>query len=249
MASNIVIKQSIEKLLEAYTEDEEIRFSDIPELIIFKELLPDQYEELAMTKGQIFALLENITSTVQNNRTLPIKCTGPECKIRHICPFDMMGIAPVGKECALERVSMDQWRAEYVQSMKIDYRDKVQMSLVDELVEIDIFNKYRFPAILSENVTAFQEKVNRFSDRNGQLIESRKEVAKAFEAKMMMAKRREVIMRELLATPKQKAQHKLLKTHDPSKEYADLSHKFNVIMGAEDAQFIESESNEDGENS
>lgn len=217
--------------LDALGDDDIVDLAAYPALIPFISVFPENFfKGITLTKAQLLKVLEETALVVCTNRTLPVLCRGAECPIRHMCSLDMNGIAPVGHMCAIERMSMVTWRREYIESLGVNTKDKVQMGLVDELVEIDIFNKYRFPAVLSENMTSFQEKVETFSDRTGALVQSRKEVSKAFEAKMAMSRRREVILRELIATPMHKAKLKRGKKRDPATELSNIADKAQVAI-------------------
>ncbi len=212
--------------LDALDDDDIVDVSAYPVLEPFTAAFPDGFfKNKSLTKVELVSVLQGVALAVYTNRTLPVRCRGCDCPIRHVCPLDKGGIAPVDSECALERISMVEWRQQYLHSLKIDPNDKVQSEMVDELVEIDIFNKYRFPAILSENITGFQEQVDTFSERTGTIIQSRKELSKAFDAKMAMARRREVILRELVATPMQIAKFKPGKKKDAASDMKELTNK------------------------
>jgi len=222
----LTIPDAIFSAISALPGDVPISITDIKELAHLSKYFPTGFlGDNKLLPDQIKTVLEGLVSSISEHRTLPLRCTGSKCAIRHICPFEAMGIAPVGQECALERISMDQWKTDYIISLNINARDKIAMGLIDELVEIDIFNKYRFPAVLSENISSFQEEVTRYSDRTGAVVEKRKEVSKAFEAKMLMAKRREVIMKELMATPREKSRIPGRKKNDISSEVQDIMEK------------------------
>lgn len=202
-----------------------------PELVRFSSLFPPGFFlGREISKSELIKVVVGLSEAIHNNRTLPVVCRGPECPIRHICPIENMGIAPVDHECAVERASMIEWKLQYMATLNIDPTNKILMGMIDELVEIDIFNKYRFPAILSENMTAFEERVDTFSERTGALIQRRKEVSKAFEAKMAMAKRREELLKELIATPRQKAKYIKTRIKDPATEAMDITNKAEIAM-------------------
>jgi len=222
---------SVVNSLEALDDNDIVDMSAYPSLTVFTKMFPEKFfDNLTLTKAELVAILEGVALTVHTNRTLPIICLGCECPNKHICPLDKGGIAPLGNECPIERISMIEWRHQYIKSLGIDINDKIQSEMVDELVEIDIFNKFRFPAILSKSLVGFQEDVNTYSDKTGSLIQSRKEVSKAFEAKMAMARRREIILKELLATPMQKVKHKINKAHDLATDIMDLTAKAEVTI-------------------
>jgi len=208
--------------LEAVPDDSIVDVESIPALGHLRSVFPPGFfKNVQLTKKQILDLSKDVVVTINTNKTLPIICTGAKCTIRHSCPFDKLGIAPVDNECALEVSSMLVWREQYITSLALDVNDKVVMDLVDELVEIEIFNRYRFPAILNSNIDGFQETIYRYSDKTGALVEKRNEVSKALLAKMAMSKRKEAILKELLATPKQKVQYKRGKKSDMSSTLAD----------------------------
>jgi len=222
-----VILTSLEKL----DEDDIVDVSAHPALTPFISMFPKKFfDDFTLTKSELVTILDGVVLTVHTNRTLPIVCEGAKCPNKHICPLDKGGIAPMGHECVIERMSMIEWRRQYIESLEIDPNDKIQSEMVDELVEIDIFNKFRFPVILSMNLEGFHENVDTYSEKTGSLIQSRKEVSKAFEAKMAMARRREVILRELLATPMQKVKYKVGKRKDDATDLMDITAKAEVLI-------------------
>lgn len=243
--NQLELPKDLIKILSTVKDDDVVDIVGLPGLDFLKSVFPiDFFKDVKLTKAQLVSLCKDIGVSVTTNRTLPIICTGVKCAIRNSCPFDKLGIAPVGKECALELVSMQTWRAQYLQTLEVDVNDKVQMDLIDELVEIEIFNKYRFPAILNTNIDGFQETIHRYSDKTGALVEARNEVSKAFLAKMAMNKRKEAILKELLATPKQKVQYKKGKKTDAASMLADVSAAASVMLSNIGVEDIEPENDE-----
>jgi len=193
--------------------------SGCKELDFLKDYFPEDYFDNYMipkeNQKKLLSQLDNITNSLYGG--IPIICAGPKCEMRHICPFDKQGIAPVGYSCPLERIFLEKTIREYIQSESLNMNNKDEMEKARELAECDLYIKFRTPAILSKKATAFQELSKRYHPETGQLIEEKTEVSKALEVRMKMTKRRDQILEELVSTRKGKLKHKLIK---PGEDYA-----------------------------
>ena len=212
MKSSHAIKMGISSIAE-------VPISGCKELDFLKDYFPEDYfANYAIPKEnqkKLLIQLDDITNSLYGG--IPVICTGPKCEMRHICPFDKQGIAPVGYQCPLERIFLEKTIKEYVESESLNTNNKDEMEKARELAECDLYIKFRTPAILSKNPTSFQEVSKRYHPETGQLIEEKNEVSKALEVRMKMSKRRDQVLEELVSTRKGKLKHKLIK---PGEDYA-----------------------------
>lgn len=198
---------------------EKIPVSGCKELDFLKDYFPEEYFDNYVipkeNQRKLLIQLENITNSLYGG--IPVLCAGPKCEMKHICPFDKQGIAPVGYQCPLERIFLEKTIREYIDSESLNMSNKDEMEKARELAECDLYIKFRTPAVLAKNPTAFQEIARRYHPETGQLIEEKTEVSKAMEVRMKMTKRRDQILEELVSTRKGKLKHKLIK---PGEDYA-----------------------------
>lgn len=221
MKSSAAVKKGITSIVK-------IPISGCKDLSFLKDYFPEEFFDNYMipeeNQRKLLVQLDNITSSLYGG--IPIICSGPKCEMRHICPFDKQGIAPVGYSCPLERIFLEKTIKEYVQSESLNVNNKDEMEKARELAECDLYIKFRTPAILSKSPISFQEIAKRYHPETGQLIEEKTEVSKALEVRMKMTKRRDQILEELVSTRKGKLKHKLIKPgDDPAKAAAALLKK------------------------
>jgi len=215
--------------------------SGCKELDFLKDYFPEDYFNNYVipkeNQKKLLIQLENITNSLYGG--IPVICAGPKCEMKHICPFDKQGIAPVGYSCPLERIFLEKTIREYIESESLNTSNKDEMEKARELAECDLYIKFRTPAILSKKATAFQELSKRYHPETGQLIEEKTEVSKALEVRMKMTKRRDQILEELVSTRKGKLKHKLIKPgDDPAKAAARLLKKLQELkINASDVEF------------
>ena len=223
--------------------------SGCKELSFLKDYFPEDYfDNYAIPKEnqqKLLVQLDNITNSLYGG--IPVICAGPKCEMRHICPFDKQGIAPVGYQCPLERIFLEKTIREYVESESLNTSNKDEMEKARELAECDLYIKFRTPAILSKDPTAFQEVARRYHPETGQLIEEKTEVSKALEVRMKMTKRRDQILEELVSTRKGKLKHKLIK---PGEDYATTAAKLlkklsNAKIKDTEFEIIEEDQNDE----
>lgn len=168
----------------------------------FLEIDLDDYGDIEMTPREA----QKFTNHVKRMKTglsafVPKLCPGPtHCPLADRCPFENRW--PVGRACPLE-VGLVKFRTrDYIESLSIDVGSPYQMSLVDRLVELDVF-EYRSNLGLSATQegasllkTTFQE------TKTGDLLES-VEVHPYLQAKDTLYRKRINILEALVATPRE----------------------------------------------
>lgn len=212
-----------------------IPLKNIKELDFLKKYYPpDFFENYKLPKEKLQELIFEVSKYATDLLgPIAVMCAGPKCGLKQNCPLEKKGIAPVGYPCPLEQVAIEQLTIQYVKTLNIDVDNKEEMDKVRELVECDIFDKFRTEAILNKEMTAFQEDAERFDPYSGQVIERKKEIAKAIDVKFKFKKRKDQIMEEFLATRKAKARFQTKREDDPTKKLG------NLIGKLEEAEVIE----------
>lgn len=99
----------------------------------------DDYSDVIMTKEEaarvrltIFNLKHGSTAAI------PVICTGPHCPWAARCVYQQMNKAPLGRQCLVELNLMKQWQLNYYEEYEIDPDNFTEMTLVNELVEVEV---------------------------------------------------------------------------------------------------------------
>jgi len=232
------IKRDTLKGEELEDKKELVPVKDVKDLDFLRKYYPEKFfENYKLSKQQVQELVAKV-STYSTGLYGPIAvvCAGPKCTLRGSCPLDKSGVAPVGHPCPLELMAAEHLTKQYITALKIDVNNQEEMDKVRELVECDIYDKFRTEAVLNKAMTAFEEESERFDPTSGQVIERRKEVAKALDVKFRFKKRRDQIMNDLLGTRQIKAKYKIKKESDPSKVMSALIHKLEEAEIVEDTK-------------
>jgi len=150
----------------------------------------------------------------------PVMCLGPEeCPFISKCPIptrDSCGTLhhgslsnyPIGRECVLEKFYMEQKVIEYMNHLKVDPENPVEMAIVNELAVIDLY-KNRCLMIMSVGDKSGQGRdfmrvdIIGFNE-NGDLAETSK-IHPGMDVLDRLEKRREKWLDKLMETRKSKA--------------------------------------------
>jgi len=203
-------------------ESEQSRpIGEIPGIEEITNQLPEATkQELTLTPHQALELKQSLEqkSILGSQAMLPMICKGPECPIAKTCMLQQMNKAPVGQSCPLELALMDKLKDELVHSLDVDWEDRIERQSVMDLVETEILQA-RANGILSEE-GFIMENVVGVSESTGEPI-MRKEKHIALEVKDMIYKRKERLLKSLVATKEMKKKLNL-GAKDPSKKESDL---------------------------
>jgi len=209
--------------------------NSLPVLVGIDEISPltAHIEEITQLEPEYKTYLESIPSetrrrivaSVTKIRTglhavAPIMCLGPdECPFIAKCPIptrDKSGTLhpgpydnyPMGKECVLEKFYMEQKVIEYMNHLKVEPSNPVEMAIVNELAVIDLY-KNRCLMIMSVGDKSGQGRdfmrvdVIGFNE-NGDIAETSK-IHPGMEVLDRLEKRREKWLDRLMETRKSKA--------------------------------------------
>lgn len=150
--------------------------------------------------------------------SVPIVCRGANCPYVETCGLDLYGLTPDGERCPVEIAESIKAYEEYKDELDIDITSRVDMSLLKELIDIEI-TMMRADSLLAQEGSFIQDVVAGVTPQ-GRTID-RPEIHKAAEHKDKLSKRRHEILRLLNSTRKDKARsgEKLM---DPSSYAAKL---------------------------
>ena len=126
------------------------------------------------------------------------------------CPLQKRAIAPKGKPCPVEMMLIDEWTMLYASSLAIDTQDFVEVSMLADIVEAEVYDR-RTKGDISLNQLFDEQSVG--VDKNGDPI-LRKEPAVALAVNLMMKKRKDDIRRMFLATRESRAKYKKVDAED-----------------------------------
>lgn len=165
-------------------------------------------------------------SVMQQNQyaryvSVPVVCKGQECPYLLTCGIAAIGMdvdTLVGQRCPIEIQFIVEKFEKYIGELDIDQTAEVDLSLVKELVDLDVMLK-RADNKMAQEVD-FTEDVAVSINNRGEVIR-RNELRKSVEFKERMMKKRHEILELLNSTRKDKAGNKIQMSMDPS-SYATL---------------------------
>lgn len=192
----------------------------------------------------------------------PVVCLGPQkCPFYHACPigdgyksdglggkipiYDDINDFPIGDQCILEKVYIEQKLIDYLTEFDVDPRSASELSLINDLALLDLY-KQRCVLFLAAGDKQSEGldflKVDLMFDEDGN------ETSRSYKEHPVMniierlEKRRHKILEELLATRKGKLTilAKIKKSEDNSKLLDELE-KIRSIIGSEQHQVIDAE--------
>lgn len=128
---------------------------------------------------------------------IPLHCKGDSCSMARMCPFLKAGIRNmIGEPCPLEKHLLDLWITRYVETLKIDRNNIVDMSCVQEIAKIDVYemrmnNRLAYEDVVTKQIAAV--------DDDG-TIHYRDELHISAQWMDMLSKRKSKLLESLLAT-------------------------------------------------
>lgn len=194
---------------------------NVPALKDLYEHLPEkQRAEMKLTPVEVQKVTKALESQVYlgEHAALPMVCLGPKCPVAKTCPLQQIAKAPIGALCPIEIVMMNKWKDGYASSLEADWNDKMERQAIMDLVESDVLQSRANGIIAVEGF--IMENVVGISENTGEPI-YRKEKHVALEVKDMIHKRKERLLKSLLATREMKK--KLgVQGADPARREAEI---------------------------
>jgi hypothetical protein len=191
----------------------------------FGEFLPATYTD-KQKEAVIEATKPSRTKTSMYS-SIPMHCRGEKCSFADTCPLQKQKIAPVGSPCPIEMAMVVQFTGDYMDQMKIDEDNLVEISLIRNLVdyEVQYLRASKFLAkesFIQENVVGI--------DQNGEVI-LKKELHLAVELQEKLLKRQRDLLKQLMATREAKAKVGL-GAADTAQAMANLMSEFKQLNAA-----------------
>ena len=201
-----------------------------PVLSKFAEKFKDGFE-IALTPKEAKKLVVYLSALKHGfTASVPILCTGEKCPYASKCPMVEMNNCPMGKDCPIEATLIDMWQADYMRDLEIDPNNKVDSSLVSDIVFWEVLEKRateelaKKPEILRRNVAGFQETSDGvkpvYKDEMNQIVNFLEKAQK----------QRLKIMNALIATREAKAKDSNRSISDPSTYAAKLLDKAKELQ-------------------
>lgn len=157
---------------------------------------------------------------------LPMICKGPECPFVHQCPLVKEGVAePIGEECPVEDHLRELWVADFLEGLGVDEAHPdfpVVQALVSDL-SFDLLIQNRFAWTLANDPDPVRKEVIGINN-NGSPIEVQK-VNPGLEFLNRLGTKKIKLLREILATPRSKAEAGRMGWKDPGTQAASAQAK------------------------
>lgn len=154
----------------------------------------------------------------QKSAVLPMRCLAAKCIYALNCPLQQAGTAPKGESCPIEKLLIGYMTEQYVASLGIDPQNYVEMSMLADIIEMEIYD-LRVSGELSISALLIDQAVGVGSDGEPIL---RKEASPALDAKLQIKKHKDTLRRAFLATREIKAKYKMREVKDFSQMLSDL---------------------------
>jgi len=162
------------------------------------------YRDLHYTKEELESVRKHLRFLSTGHASaVPLLCAAEKCPFASTCPLQLIGRAPLGKQCIPENEFVNLKRRQYMEEYEIDPRQPSMMTLVNELAEIDIYEmRATLNLAKNENADLFIDEVVNVTESGHQITQKR--IHPAFEIKEKLKNRRMRILEVLVGTPKEK---------------------------------------------
>lgn len=170
---------------------------------------------------------------------IPIICRGERCPYRDTCFLIENDMAPEGERCPLEIAEVQDLFAAYVSQLNIDPENVVDLSLVKELVDLEV-SIVRCDNKLASDGDFIQEVPVGVTPKG--MVITKPELHLAVEYKDRLLERRHRILQLLNATRKDKVANKFTVEIDPSSRAAEIMARAREVMA--DAEYLDVEFDE-----
>lgn len=194
----------------------------------------EDYSDIALTEEQAQLVSRHLRyMTTGLNAVVPIYCGGTDkCPFQRMCPFVKIKQVPVGRMCPIETSLVRLWTEAYIREFDIDPANLSELSLVQELAELDIYDRRAtFLLQVDEGQTLMQEQVVGVDQEGTPVYQT--QIHQAWEVKERVKNRKLKVLEALVGTPKERykrdAALKTRSTSDPSSEMANLRQKLEKL--------------------
>lgn len=241
--------------LDTQSKEPVVYLQDPYRIVPHKDVYPETRDAIIRNYGeeffygrewtaQILAKLKRAISHPKENmnRTM-VQICGPLCTYKDNCPHDIVGMAPIGERCPQEKALMvllfDAYAVAVSERLNIDVEtlkdDIISHNLIMGLVEADIISMRLDGKIAKDGFTMAVPTV--VNEDTGEVY-YKDEEAIAVKIKERVAKRRDLIYRQLLATPEMAEKYKQKKTKDALARTTDLVERLEGVLGKVEQKHI-----------
>jgi len=161
------------------------------------------------------------------------------CAMEVRCPMQKSGIAPIGHNCPIELMLIDQWEIEYLEDLGVDKQSKIELDLVRDMIESDLMDWRTSNDIAANGMFDW----NAIGVTNEGKAIYKKDEAISINIKLKFKARKDRLREDLMATRKVRARFGLTKSIDPSKLASSLQERYQKIKEAEVSEISSTEMN------
>jgi len=106
----------------------------------FLDMNLDNYSDITLTADEAGRLRKHVQAASTGVQSLiPLICAGDKCKFKERCPLYEMGKPPVGRQCLPEVELLTFFRKRFIEEYNVNPQDMTDLTMVNELAEIEIF--------------------------------------------------------------------------------------------------------------
>jgi len=213
-------------ILSEIVSDKPVAFLDNPDQVVPHDQIPaklkvaiiDAYDERFFlekewTLGQLKRLYHAIFYPRENVSHAIAQVCGPKCPMKDRCPYDIVGRSPIGERCPLELKFAKRMYEGYIDAVSEQYgtdpqiiRDNVIMhNLINGLVEADMIEARLNHTIAHDG---FETQIPTAVNEQTGDVYYRDEESVSVKIKERVARRKESLFRQLIATPEMAAKYK-----------------------------------------
>lgn len=193
----------------------------------------DDYSDLQFSPEEA----KRITSHLQKLSTgstamVPMYCAGPQCIFASRCPLQMMGKAPLNRQCLIETELLKDWIIKYFDEYDIDPNNFTEVAYINELAEIEIYlMRLNMSIAKVENSELVIDQVAGFATDGTPIIQ--KQLSPFMEQKERLQNRRSKIIKLMVGDRQEKykkeAALKIKLDKDPSQQMAAARQKLENL--------------------
>lgn len=183
---------------------------------LITQYLPTNLQMTPEQEREVMGSLEELQQGVLSQ--IPLRCTGADCRFAQTCPLQKISQAPIGKACPVEQIIIDRLVEEHVQTLGIDPSNSIELDMLYDLVEAEIFDMRTTADISYGDLYEWQDVG---VDHKGNPI-TRKEVSLAFEVKDRVKRLKKSIREQFASTREIREKLKLKETRDAATIATDL---------------------------
>lgn len=188
---------------------------------------------------------QTVEEELQNSHTkhgmyasIPMVCRAEACPFAEVCWVQQEGKTQRGTRCDLEVSMIVKNLDEYTEALDVDEKDKVDMGLIRELIDLDV-QMHRAEMKLAIDGDFMPDTVIGMNDKGDEI--SQPMLHKATDYKEKVSKKRHSILQLLHSTRKDKASDKNQVMDNPSTYASQLMQRMEEMKKAQEGQTIDGE--------